>query len=208
MARVSVHYASFEQDGIWATTLGLVVRQRKHDPLYIHTGQIARMEIATVQNINCIGGPLGWGVVGSTFTGPLGAIKHILLGGSLRQTTFVLETHDGKQIIGDIDGKIFESLLRHKQIADELCALIDPLAAAMGAENSSYFDEEMERKASRMLSEADYRAWKERTGEIDEIYRWIETTGYKLPPEARPAQERIVPEWQKKNPEVRIIKPE
>ena len=55
-------------------------------------------------------GTLGWGTAGLVALGPLGAIGGMLIGGKSKKVIFVAKFSDGKKIMGQTDGKLFNKI--------------------------------------------------------------------------------------------------
>jgi hypothetical protein len=205
MAKVKVHYANFDYLDVTADSWSMTIKKGSFWGFEHITGDdIARIEVVTEQMVKRAGSAVSWGIIGGAIAGPAGAIAGVLLGGNGRETTFILETEDGKTLIGTAETHIFNALLREKLCFDELRKPVAPSPEMEQAEREyqavkeesarllaehyreqgrpvALIDEEKEMKVGRVLREEDYRAWKERTGEIHELRAYAESTRYIIP---------------------------
>ena len=230
MGKMKVHYASFPYDEIWAFSSGLTIKKGffTRDE-HINGDDIATLEPASEHNVKRFAGATGWGVVGAALAGPVGAVAGVLLGGNSSDTTFTLETYDGRVVIGTIPTKTFNGMLASKLKFDEMRRPLLEIQEQMERDNQErkefaarmdqmtidqavaqgrpreLIDPEMEIKAGRYLHEPDYKEWKDRTGESVAINDYILATGYKLPEDIPiPSFLKEPPDWMKKNPNIKI----
>lgn len=181
MADIKVHYANFPYQEI---TVSFGTISIKTNPFQI-AGEVVtgdkfnQLDLCTEKNVKKIGGALGWGVIGGILAGPAGIIAGSLIGGNKKEVTFIIEFKDGRKLMGTTDLNAFNQLMASKIKFDDLLSL--PSENINEIDYTPSFNEEMMNKANRMYSEPDYMAWKERTGEANEIKKWMDENGYYPP---------------------------
>lgn len=207
MGKVKVHHTNFDCYDAFATGWGISYKTGMFggDKKNIFGSDIERIEAATEQSVKRIGSATGWGIVGGALAGPVGLVAGALLGGNGRETTFTLETSDGRTMIGTVATHTFNALVHEKLRFDEIKRPLRELQDEMQASKqrqddleSEYhsilldeaakegrpvhlIDFEKDDKIGRVLFEDDYRAWKERTGEIEELRAYAKLTKYVIP---------------------------
>lgn len=71
---------------------------------------VEKLEVATEETVQKVGGTVGWGVAGALVAGPLGAIAGGYVGGRKNETTFVCSLKDGRKFMGTMKSKSFTKL--------------------------------------------------------------------------------------------------
>ncbi len=80
------------------------------DPQKIPLTELDTVEEATEENVNNIGGAVGWGTAGALLLGPVGLLAGALLGGKKQEVTFVAKLKDGRKFMATTDKKTFIKL--------------------------------------------------------------------------------------------------
>lgn len=68
---------------------------------------LVRLEIATEESVEKVGGTVGWGAAGALVLGPAGLLAGLLLGGKKKEVTFVAEFKDGCKLLATCTEKEF-----------------------------------------------------------------------------------------------------
>lgn len=104
MAKIKVHAANFKNDEISIINGSFYIKTKllQLTGERVEKNDIVSLDTATESNVKKVGGALGWGVVGATLLGPVGAIAGIILGGNNKDTTFVAELSEGRKFIGTV----------------------------------------------------------------------------------------------------------
>lgn len=122
MAKVKVHAANFPHLEVSVTggSFFICTKIMQISGECVLANQILSIEIASEESVKKVGGALGWGVVGATLMGPVGAIAGVLLGGNKKDVTFVVEFVDGRKLMGEVDSKSYQKIIASKMKFDML----------------------------------------------------------------------------------------
>lgn len=71
----------------------------------ILASELEYLALASEENVKKLGGTIGWGAAGAAVLGPMGLLAGLLLGGKMKEVTFVAKFKDGRKLVGTTDPK-------------------------------------------------------------------------------------------------------
>ncbi|MEY8204199.1 MAG: hypothetical protein RPR40_03905 [Bermanella sp.] len=111
LARVKIHAGDFPCAASHWYFRGnfLFKRNRKIFPEKLHSRQITRLELATVQSVTSIGAAGGWGHSGIDLLDN-GLLTKLALGLEEGFTTFICQFADGRKLLASVSSTVFREL--------------------------------------------------------------------------------------------------
>lgn len=109
--QLKLHGGDFRGEASFQGRAFYLFDPRKSKRESIGIAHVAQLEVASEENVQRLGGAVGWGLTGAAVLGPVGLMAGLLAGGRSKDVTFVCVFKDGRKLLATASAKDYTRIL-------------------------------------------------------------------------------------------------